>query len=69
MFTRHYTKTEVFHQGFHRKCDQIHRKLQIWSHLLKKFLMKNFIFGAVKCQMVDVWEVVFNSFMTEVPII
>ena len=32
---------------FFTKCDQIHRKLQIWSHLLKKSLMGNFIFGAV----------------------
>ena len=29
------------------KCDQIHRKLRIWSHLLKKSLMENFIFCAV----------------------
>ena len=29
------------------KCDQIHRRLPIWSHLLKKFLKKNFIFCAV----------------------
>ena len=29
------------------KCDQIGRKLQIWSHLLKKSLMENFIFCAV----------------------
>ena len=27
--------------------DFFHRKLQIWSHLLKKFLMKNFILCAV----------------------
>ena len=26
------------------KCNQIRRKLRIWSHLLKKSLMKNFIF-------------------------
>ena len=26
------------------KCDQIHRKLRIWSHLLKKSLMENFYF-------------------------
>ena len=26
------------------KCDQIHRELRIWSHLLKKSLKKNFIF-------------------------
>ena len=31
---------------FFRKCDQIHRNLQIWSHLLKKFLMENFFFCA-----------------------
>ena len=29
------------------KCDQIRRELQIWSHLLKKTLMGNFIFYAV----------------------
>ena len=26
------------------KCDQICRKMQIWSHLLKKSIMENFIF-------------------------
>ena len=31
---------------FFSKCDQIRRKLRIWSHLLKKFLMENFIFCA-----------------------
>ena len=30
-------------KDFFRKCDQIHRKLRIWSHLLKKSLMENFI--------------------------
>ena len=34
-------------KDFFSKCDQIRRKLQIWSHLLKK-LMGNFIFCAVK---------------------
>ena len=29
------------------QCDQIRRKLGIWSHLLIKSLMKNFIFCAV----------------------
>ena len=28
-------------------CDQIHRKLRIWPHLLTKSLMENFIFCAV----------------------
>ena len=31
-------------KDFFIKCDQIHRKLRIWSHLLKKSLMENFIF-------------------------
>ena len=32
---------------FFSKCDEIHTKLRIWSHLLKKSLMENFIFCAV----------------------
>ena len=31
-------------KDFLSKCDQIRRKLQIWSHLLKKSLMENIIF-------------------------
>ena len=34
-------------KDFFIKCDQIPRKLQIWSHLLKKSLIENFIFCAV----------------------
>ena len=34
-------------KGFFSKCDQIRRKLRIWSHLLKKSLMTNFIFCEV----------------------
>ena len=34
-------------KDFFSKCDQIHRTLQIWSHLLKKSLMESFIFFAV----------------------
>ena len=30
------------------KCDQIRSYLRIWSHLLKKSLMQNFLFCAVK---------------------
>ena len=33
-------------KNFINKCDQIRKKLRIWSHLLKKSLMKNFIFCA-----------------------
>ena len=31
-------------KDFLSKCDQIPGKLRIWSHFLKKSLMKNFIF-------------------------
>ena len=34
-------------KDFSSKCDQIRRKLRIWSHLLKKSLMENLIFCAV----------------------
>ena len=34
-------------KDFSSKCDQIRRKLRIWSHLLEKSLMENFIFCAV----------------------
>ena len=34
-------------KDFFSKCDQTHRNLRIWSHLLKKSLMENFIFCAV----------------------
>ena len=34
-------------KDFFSKCDKIRRKMQIWSHLLKKSLMENFIF--VQC--------------------
>ena len=35
-------------KDFFSECDQIRIKLQIWSHLLKKSLMENFIFCAVQ---------------------
>ena len=34
-------------KDFFSKCDQVCWKLQIWSHLLMKSLMENFIFRAV----------------------
>ena len=34
-------------KDFFSKCDQIRSKLRIWSHLMKKFLMENFIFCVV----------------------
>ena len=38
---------------FFNKCDQIRSFLQIWSHLLKKSRMENFIFSAVKVTQED----------------
>ena len=40
-------KMNLFIEDFFSKCDQIRRKLRIWSHLLKKFLIENFIFFAM----------------------
>ena len=37
-------------KDFFRECDQIRRKLGIWSHLLKKSLMEKFIFCAIKLE-------------------
>ena len=34
-------------KDFFSKCDPIHNFQQIWSHLLKKYLMGNFIFCTV----------------------
>ena len=42
----HYTKKFSI-KDFFSKCDQICRKLQTWSHLLKKSIIENFIFCAV----------------------
>ena len=46
--TRHSTQKMKFSiEDFFSKCDQIRRKLRIWSHLLKKSPMENFSFCAV----------------------
>ena len=38
---------QFFIEDFFGKCGQLHNFLQIWSHLLKKSLIENFIFCAV----------------------
>ena len=38
---------------FFGKHDQIRRKLRIWSHLLKKSLIENFIFCAVFVEVLE----------------
>ena len=45
---KHCTKNEFSIKDFYSKYEQIHRKLRIWSYLLEKSLMENFIFCAVK---------------------
>ena len=41
------TKIKFFIKNFFSKCDQICRFRRIWSHLLKKYSLENFIFCAV----------------------
>ena len=38
-------------KDFFSKCDQIRRKLLIWSHLLNKSIQENFIFCAVQTEL------------------
>ena len=42
-----FTKKKFSIEDFFRKCDQIGRKLRIWSYLLKKSLMEIFFFSAL----------------------
>ena len=44
-------------KDFFSKCDQIRRKLRVWSHFLKKSLMEKFIFCAVSIffKFIQVW--------------
>ena len=45
-------------KDFFSKCDQIHRKLRIWSHFVKKSLMENFIFCAVWRSVICLYTIV-----------
>ena len=56
-YTAHKMKFSI--KDFFSKCDQIHRKLRIWSHLLKKSLMENFVFGAV---LALIWKISIECF-------
>ena len=53
-------------QDFFSKCDQIHRKLRIWPHLLKKSLIENFIVCAVSVLKISensqAWVWIWNPF-------
>ena len=78
-FPYHCKKMKFSIKDFFSKCDQIHRKLRIWSHLPKKSLMGNFIFYAVhdinyiyiKCSedIQDVLRVMYVQFTTSDQII
>ena len=46
-------KMKFFIKDFFNKCDEIRRKLRIWSHLLKKSIMENFILCAVLCSFLE----------------
>ena len=53
-------KMKFFIKDFFSKCDQIRRKLRIWSHLLKKSLMENFMF--VQCDLPEtLWKLCFST--------
>ena len=41
-------KLKFFIKDFFSKYDQLHSFLRIWSHLLKKFLLEEFNFCAVR---------------------
>ena len=44
---------------FVRKCDQIHRKLRIWSHLLKKSIL-NFMQCSAMLFDIETIQLIFN---------
>ena len=60
-------------KDFFSKCDQIRRKLRIWSYLLKKSLMQSLIFCVVSCKIIVLkifskltgkhlyWTLIFNK--------
>ena len=54
-------KNEVFHKDFFSKCDQIRTILRIWSHVLKKSLMKHLIFCAVKALRYHFYKVSYTT--------
>ena len=53
-------------KDFFSKCDQIRRKLRIWSHRPKKSLIENFIFCAVlSLNFISLWRVSLINFRTK----
>ena len=63
-YVKHLQKMKFSIKDFFSKCDQIRSFLRVWSHLLKKYLMENFIFCAVKSdnsKMIKLYKVIFKS--------
>ena len=57
---------KFFIKDFFSRCDQIRSFLRIWSHLLKKSLMENFIFCAVFVQtLLKIAMKVFRNFQSK----
>ena len=56
-------------KDFFNKYDQILMKLQIWSHLLKKSLMENFIFCAVLISRISRDSPVLNKNIASIPLL
>ena len=59
-------KIKLSIKDFFSKCDQIRRFLRIWSHLLKKSLMENFIFCTVILEYTDQKKPVFGHILRNV---
>ena len=49
-------KMKFFIKDFFSKCDQIRNFLRIWSHLLRKSLMENFIFCGLKPHLASILD-------------
>ena len=55
-------KMKLSIKNFFSKCEQIRSKLPIWSHLLKKSLLENFIFCAVNSEIIKApWQFLFGE--------
>ena len=54
----HRTKNKFLIKDFFSKWDQIRCFLRIWSHLLKKSLMENFIFGCPSHNLKWMWSII-----------
>ena len=49
---------------FFSKCDQIRRKLGIWSYLLKKFLMENFsLCGVSNMLIIILFHIIYKPYL------